>query len=405
MPKTMPLADLAETIAAPSLGLEQTATAPEAGELAVEGRLRPAPHESTTLRTTVLPRVEIVDAKPRVVVEQRRRVEPLGRLGEGGHGEVVGARDHDIGRNVAIKRMRPEGWSPGMALRFAEEVRTVGQLEHPNIVPIHDVGLDENGDYYFVMKYIEGETLEALIEKLAAGDREAHARYGIERRVQIFVAILEAVAYAHARGILHRDLKPANVMVGAFGEVSLMDWGVAKRKDQAPLLEPRAGEIVGTPAYMSPEQARGEPTDERSDVYALCLLFHELLCLSHPLAAKTTITEMLRAVVEEPIPHTSFVPNPHQAPAPAELGWFIQKGLAKDPAERFQSVKEMLDRLARRAEGDFPIQCPLTFSKRVLGAVKRFVDHHPRLTMVALSLAGMVVVTSIVLLTWGLARR
>jgi serine/threonine-protein kinase len=392
MPNTMPLADLAATIATPALALEETA--PSTREIAVAGSL--SLREPTSLRTTVLPRVEIVDAKPRLVLEQKRRFEPLGRLGEGGHGEVVGARDHDIGRNVAIKRIRAEAWSPGMALRFAEEVRTVGQLEHPNIVPIHDVGVDENGEYYFVMKYVEGETLETIIDKLAAGDPDAHARYGIERRVQIFVAILEAVAYAHARGILHRDLKPANVMVGAFGEVSLMDWGVAKRKDQAPLLEPKAGEIVGTPAYMSPEQARGEPADERSDVYALCLLFHELLCLSHPLAAKTTISEMLHAVVHEPVPHTSFVKSPHQPPIAAELGWFVKKGLEKNPADRFQSVNEMLARLERRAEGDFPIQCPLTFSKRVLGAVKRFVDHHPLLTTVALTGMLLLVVASLV---------
>jgi serine/threonine-protein kinase len=398
MPNTTPLADLAETIATPTFALDETA--PSTREIAAAEKLAGVT-ESTTLRTTVLPRVEIVDAKPRLVVEQRRRFEPLGRLGEGGQGEVVGARDQDIGRNVAIKRIRAAGLSPGTALRFAEEVRTVGQLEHPNIVPIHDVGVDENGEYYFVMKYVEGVTLETVIEKLAAGDPDAHARYGIERRVQIFVAILEAVAYAHARGILHRDLKPANVMIGAFGEVSLMDWGVAKRKDQPPLLEPKAGEIVGTPAYMSPEQARGEPADERSDVYALSLLFHELLCLTHPLAEKATVSDMLRAVIEEPVPHTSFVSSPHQPLVPAELGWFVKKGLAKNAADRFQSVSEMLTRLSRRAEGDFPIQCPCTFSKRVLGFVKRLIDHHPTLTTVTLSMMLLLFVASIVGVAWA----
>lgn len=388
MPNTAPIA--AETIATTPLALAETA--PSSRDVADpdSGSLRTA--DATSMRTTVLPRIEMVDAKPRLVVEGKRRFETVRRLGEGGHGEVTGARDHDIGRNVAIKRLRADVKLPGAALRFAEEVRTVGQLEHPNIVPIHDVGMDENGEYYFVMKYVEGETLETVIEKLAAGDRDAHARYGIERRVQIFIGILEAVAYAHSKGILHRDIKPANVMIGAYGEVSLMDWGVATRKDQEPLTVPRAGELVGTPAYMSPEQARGEAIDARSDVYALSLLFHELLCLSHPLAEKTSLADMLHAVVNEPVPHTSFVPSKHQPPVPAELGWFVRKGLAKDPAQRFQSVNEMIERLEQRAEGSFPIQCPMTFSKRILGGLRKFVDHHPLLSLVTL-LASFALVT------------
>src|SRR5262249_26554491 len=161
--------------------------------------------------------------------------------------------------------------------RFVEEIRTIGRLEHPNIVPIHDVGVDERGDYYFVMKFVDGETLESIIDKLAAGDRAYHAKFGFERRVQIFLALLEAVRFAHTRGIVHRDIKPANVMVGAYGEVVLMDWGIAKslHGDSVPeetprplvhasgsrrgtLFETQLGQLVGTPAYMSPEQARGE---------------------------------------------------------------------------------------------------------------------------------------------------
>jgi serine/threonine-protein kinase len=384
MPNTAPLAgaDALETLLASPLALEETAPSTRDIGVAESGALRtPA---STSLRTTVLPRVAMIDAKPQLVVERKRRFEAVRSLGEGGHGEVTGARDHDIGREVAIKRLRAGMRASGAALRFAEEVRTVGQLEHPNIVPIHDVGIDENDEYFFVMKYVEGETLEAVIEKLAAGDREAHARYGFERRVQIFVGILEAVAYAHSKGILHRDIKPANVMVGAYGEVCLMDWGVATRKDQEPLTLPKAGELVGTPAYMSPEQARGETIDQRSDVYALCLVFHELLCLRHPLEEKATLNAVLHAVSHEPVPNATFVRSPHQPPVPAELGWFVRKGLAKDPAQRFQSVNEMIERLELRAEGSFPIQCPITFSKRVLGGVRRFVDHHPLLTSVAL---------------------
>jgi serine/threonine-protein kinase len=163
-----------------------------------------------------------------------------------------------------------------------------------------------------------------------------------------------------------------------------MDWGVAKRNGQEPLLAGKPGELIGTPAYMSPEQARGEVADERSDVYALCLLFHEFLCLTHPLAEKNTVVDMLHAVIHDAVPNTSFVSSPHQPPVPAELGWFVSTGLAKDPAKRFQSVREMIGRLERRAEGSFPIQCPMTLTKRGLGIMRRFVDHHPLATMILL---------------------
>jgi serine/threonine-protein kinase len=377
-------------------GVALDATVPSLPKDAVA---EPAPAAASTAgRTTVLPRVETVGAQTRVVTDTRRRFEPVQRLGEGGLGEVTGMLDHDIGRKVAMKRLRSEVKSAATALRFAEEVRTVGQLEHPNIVPIHDVGVDESGDYFFLMKYVDGETLESIIEKLAAGDRRYHAEYGFERRVEIFRAILDAVAFAHTKGILHRDIKPANVMVGAYGEVVLMDWGIAKRvaggtdagshasapsltaSRRGTLFETRTGELVGTPAYSSPEQARGAIIDERSDVYSLALLFHELLCLRHPLEEKKTLPEMLHAVQHEAVPFSSFVSSPHQAPTPAELSWFIHRGVAKDPTKRFQSVSEMIERLERRAEGNFPVQCPVTFAKRVLAAQKRFVDHHPLMT-------------------------
>ncbi len=365
---------------------------------------RAAQPPSVTLpRSTVLPRFEMDGAEPRLVLGGQRRYEPLRRLGEGGFGEVLGARDNDIGRQVAVKRLHPEMRSPAVLARFAEEVRTIGSLEHPNIVPIHDVGVEENGDYYFVMKYVAGETLESIIDKLAAGDADAHARFGVERRVQIFIALLEAVAFAHSKGILHRDIKPANVMVGAYGEVVLMDWGIAKRlrEDSPPvpdvlrpegppasgkvekgasrgvLFQTRSGELIGTPAYMSPEQSRGEPIDERSDVYALSILLYELLTLGHPLADKTTLPSMLHAISHEPTPLAGMVNHPHQPAVSMDLSWFLRKGLAKNPADRYASVAEMVTRLERRAEGIIPIQCHITFMKRMSNGLGRFIDRHP----------------------------
>ena len=370
-------------------------------------------------RSTVLPRVKMVGAEPRLVANEQARYETVRFLGAGGLGEVVGARDNDIGREVAVKRIRGGERSAPVLARFVDEVRTIGSLEHPNIVPIHDVGVDENGDYYFVMKCVEGETLEAILERLAAGDRETHVRYGFERRVEIFRALLEAVAFAHAKGVVHRDIKPANVMVGAYGEVMLMDWGIAKRMREArtplpplpldpsahsprgSLFETRAGEIVGTPAYMSPEQSRGDQVDERSDIYSLSILFYELMTLRHPLDGKQSLGEMIRAIQQEIPPLAGSVHSPHQPSPPSDLAWFLSKGYGKEPHHRFQSVREMIDRLDQRADGIIPIQCHITFLMRVANGWIRLLEQRPILVTVVMMIALILALVG----SFGIASR
>jgi serine/threonine-protein kinase len=161
--------------------------------------------------------------------DDKPRYEPIKALGEGGMGEVVLVQDQDIQRKVAVKKLKDESKSPAALLRFAEEVQVIGALEHPGIVPVHDVGIDESGQHYLVMKYVEGETLETVIEKLKAGSAEHVRRFSYEYRSKIFMKLLEAIRYAHSHAIVHRDIKPANIMVGPFGEVTIMDWGIAKR--------------------------------------------------------------------------------------------------------------------------------------------------------------------------------
>jgi eukaryotic-like serine/threonine-protein kinase len=358
---------------------------------------------SFAARSTVLPRVELIGSEPTLVVDNKRRFEPLRSLGEGGAGYVVGVQDHDIGRQVALKRLRADVKEPSTLVRFVEEIRTIGRLEHPNIVPIHDVGVDEDGEYYFVMKYVDGETLETIIQKLAEGDPDYHRRYGFERRVEIWKSVLEAIAFAHEKGILHRDIKPANVMVGRYGEVLVMDWGIAKAL-QAPaaaalgatapaagaserphLWKTQVGSLIGTPAYMSPEQARRAPLDERSDVYSLCLLFYELLTLRHPLADKRTLDDMLAGVIREGIPAASFVNNPYQPAVPMDLTWIIRAGVAKDPKDRYANVAAMIARLERRAEGDIPVQCHITFLMRASRVFSTFLTRHPMVATFVLS--------------------
>src|SRR5262249_60463772 len=172
--------------------------------------------------------------------------------------EVVLVNDRDIERQVALKRLLPELQDPALLARFVDEIRIVGRLEHPNIVPIHDVGVDELGRYYFVMKYVEGETLESIIEKLAAGDPAYVRTYSYERRIEIFLGLLHALEYAHSHGVVHRDVKPANVMVGRYGEVVLMDWGIAK-----PLASKR-----DPAAAASGVLTAGEEGEERRRMYA-----------------------------------------------------------------------------------------------------------------------------------------
>jgi serine/threonine-protein kinase len=188
-----------------------------------------------------------------------------------------------------------------------------------------------------------------------------------------------------------------------------MDWGIAKQlrgpdaalessanAHHAPahakrgaLFETAVGQLIGTPAYMSPEQARGEPVDERSDLYSLSMLFYELLSLKHPLDGKDSLPAMIHAITNESIPLVGFINNPHQPRVGMDLAWFLHKGLAKDPAERYQSAGEMLERLEQRAEGKIPVQCHITFVKRVNGEWSKFVDRHP-LAVTLLMVAALV---------------
>jgi serine/threonine protein kinase len=195
--------------------------------------------------------------------------EILSEHARGGLGRVMRARDRRTGRMVAIKEV--EGSDAAIEARFAREARLTALLEHPAIVPVYEVGRWPSGRPFYAMKFVEGRSLATMIS--SATDTPDRLRL-----VPHVVAVAEAVAYAHSHGVVHRDLKPENVLVGSFGETVVVDWGLAKKhkteETRTPerklaasngAFETRAGVIMGTPAYMSPEQARGEPTDERTD--------------------------------------------------------------------------------------------------------------------------------------------
>lgn len=179
--------------------------------------------------TTVLPEIRSQGAEVLLKPRREARYTRVKHLGRGGMGEVNMVLDKDIGRLVAKKTLRERTPDAACIAGFVDEIHTVGKLEHPNIVPIYDVGVDEQGQIFFLMKHVDGETLESVIKHLQAGDREYVDRYSIDARVEIFMGILRALAHAHEKGVIHRDLKPANVMVGRHGEVMLMDWGLPPR--------------------------------------------------------------------------------------------------------------------------------------------------------------------------------
>ena len=196
-------------------------------------------------------------------------------LARGGMAVVFEATDSRLDRSVALKVLALEFSSPQAAARMREEAKTIARLEHPGIVPIHDIGELTDGRVYYAMKLVRGKTLR----EFAAGER---SRAGLLR---LFLRICDAVAFAHAAGIVHRDLKPDNIMVGGFGEVLVMDWGVATAIHAT-------GEIAGTKGFMAPEQLRGEPADRGVDIFALGVLLGELVTVEDP-----KVPRPLRAIV------------------------------------------------------------------------------------------------------------
>jgi len=247
----------------------------------------------------VTPVVRIPSADDGEAVQDDSRYLIIGEIARGGVGVVLKCRDRDLGREVAIKVLRSELTDrPEIVQRFVEEAQIGGQLQHPGVVPVYGLGVQPDGRPYFAMKLVKGQTLAALLK-----DRKDSAE-GRRRFLAIFEQVCQTVAYAHARHVIHRDLKPANVLVGAFGQVQVVDWGFAKvlpkggiadetpepegevevsiietvrsGSDSAPSV---AGSVMGTPAYMPPEQARGEidRLDERADVFSLGAILTEIL--------------------------------------------------------------------------------------------------------------------------------
>lgn len=291
---------------------------------------------------------DLVDAPD--LTGTRYRIER--RIAVGGMSSVYLAHDESLDRNVALKILSLPDASGNLAPRMLREAKIVAQLEHPGIVPIHDVGTLPDGRVYYTMKLVQGQTLDQIVATPA----------NLNDRLRIFLRICEAVAFAHSHGVLHRDLKPSNIMVGPFGETLVMDWGIAARLREAgpassnilrgdvnlPSIT-QDGVIVGTPGYLSPEQASGitDKIDHRSDIYGLGAVLYYILTARSPipdLAVTVAIDRAIRGEIAAPRTVDDRIPRRLEA--------ICLKALSLRPEDRYQSVDSLTRDISLYLDGE-----------------------------------------------------
>lgn len=330
-------------------------------ESALSNPVEPNPADARILAETIQPDGDVRSSEPYRLLhsisdpsDSRSRYTRTRVHGEGGLGRVWLARDGDLNREVALKELKPQFASNRDATRrMLKEAQVTGQLEHPNIVPVYELATRDGDEQpYYTMRFVRGQTL-----------RDEIARYHVKRRAKLldplelprllgaFVCVCNAIAYAHSRGVLHRDLKPENVALGSFGEVVVLDWGLAKVVGEPELHLPAVslseaadgvatidGHVIGTPAYMAPEQAKGrnDEVDERTDVYGLGTILFELLAGRPPFQGINT-AETLRSVVNGAVPHPRLI----LPTVPGPLDAVCAKALAKNPIDRYRTATEL----------------------------------------------------------------
>ena len=408
----------------------QTATGANLSARPVELRSADFPADSQAATRQADSRNATFTARLAGGAEQVVRYESRKELGRGGMGVVLQVRDNDLRRDVAMKVMRADKIKPGsqhgqFALqRFVEEAQITGQLEHPNIVPIHELGADSKGRVFFTMKLVQGMPLADILRSLRGGDTTTERDYPLDRLLQIYLKVCDAMNFAHAHDVIHRDLKPENIMIGRFGEVMVMDWGLARILNQpegeiggTPLiqtdskpgdgtstLQPSAlsmeGTIAGTPAYMAPEQARGEVSkvDQRADIFALGAILYELLVLRSPYTAEGGTAVLAQAAQGELSNPYTRVANDDALRArlvrlpggkiPPELAAIAMHALEKRPDDRYPTVRALQTDVE-----DFIAGRPVSVRQDPLAVrMAKWVRRHPTLSMSAGAAAAVLLV-------------
>jgi len=366
-----------------------------------------------------------IRAKQRVIepkVNAADRFDFLGKLAAGAMGEIHIARDLELQRKVAVKRMTEKvRRSTRLSGRFYTEAQVTAQLDHPNIVPVYSLEADPDGGLAYTMKLIKGKTFSQLVEDVRAcydAGREPDPDHDLSARLEWFLRVCDAIAYAHNRGVIHRDLKPDNIMVGKFGEVFVMDWGIARLAQlgdgqgtmDGELVElgpdsnagrTRVGTVIGTPAYMSPEQAEGnnDLIDGRSDEFALGLILFELVCLKQALSGRDTMSLLLKVQRAELEP---FTPYKNVGPIAPELVAIVRKATHRDPDKRYPGVKELADDVRRHLRGEVTQALPDGIWRKT----RRWLAEHTTLLLFTLLISGLVTgVTGITGLTGVVVQK
>jgi serine/threonine-protein kinase len=324
----------------------------------------------------------------------------------GGIGQVWLARDQDLGREVALKELRPERAAhPTAWARFLEEAQITGQLEHPGIVPVYELARRSGEQQpFYTMRFVKGRTLrEAAAAYHARRQQNEAGPLELRELLTAFVGVCNAVAYAHSRGVLHRDLKPQNVVLGDYGEVLVLDWGLAKRVGQpegeappvavadAARAETVQGQVLGTPAYMAPEQAAGRPDllDRRTDVYGLGAILYEILAGRPPFTGADTQEVLKKVCEQEPARPRQLVPS-----VPAALEAVCRQALAKRREDRYATATELAEEV-RRWLADEPVRA---YPEPLAQRLGRWGRRH----RAAVGTAGALLLTAVLALAVGL---